>query len=303
MYKTNDFLEPEVIDGFEVTAKRKKIWKIELELLKEFDRVCKKHNINYFVSDGTLLGAIRHKGFIPWDDDLDISMLREDYNKLLTLSIDEFGNNSIFQNYKNDKNYNRVHAQLRRKNTTAILINEINCKLSFDQGIFIDIFPLDYIPDDCRKRKKYLDKVDKLLKILQGYITYNNYSNHSISGRCKKTMFEIIGVQRFLRFFDKYCQKYNNRTKTIGYVSFYGSKSELFNRSKMIEVKDYKFENTIVKGLKNYDYYLKARYGDYMRPIHSPSDHGDVFFDTEKPYTYYLEKGREVLEAYATAKH
>ncbi|MEE3413068.1 MAG: LicD family protein, partial [Bacteroidales bacterium] len=81
-----DFLQEEKRDGFVVSPAMKEVWAVELDLLAEFQRVADKHKINYIASGGTMLGAVRHKGFIPWDDDVDIMMLRKDYNKLLSVA-------------------------------------------------------------------------------------------------------------------------------------------------------------------------------------------------------------------------
>ena len=90
-------LEEEIICNFRVSSKRKKVWKVELDLLNNFIEICNKYKLTYFAIGGTLLGAIRHKGFIPWDDDIDIGMPREDYNKLLEIAKKEFKNPIFFQ--------------------------------------------------------------------------------------------------------------------------------------------------------------------------------------------------------------
>ena len=138
----NDFLEEEYRDGFLVSSQMKKVWAVELDLLAEFDRVCKKYNISYSLDSGSLLGAIRHKGFIPWDDDIDIIITRPNYNKLLDIVLknNEFKEPYFFQCAYTDKNYIRGHAQLRNSDTTGILKSEVNCDCVFNQGIFIDIF-------------------------------------------------------------------------------------------------------------------------------------------------------------------
>ena len=86
------FFDEEIRCDFLVTKERKKIWAIGLDLLLEFDRVCKKYNLSYFLIHGSLLGAIRHNGFIPWDDDIDVAMLRSDYNNLMNIAAKEFSN-------------------------------------------------------------------------------------------------------------------------------------------------------------------------------------------------------------------
>ena len=98
------FLQEETVCEFFVDSTRKKIWAIELDILIEFDRICKKHGLKYFLMCGTLLGAIRHKGFIPWDDDIDVAMPRDDFNKLNTLQ-DEFKHPFFLQTPLTDKEF------------------------------------------------------------------------------------------------------------------------------------------------------------------------------------------------------
>ena len=105
-----NFLEPEVICDFYVDEQRKKIWAIEIDLLKEIDRVCKKYNLRYFLMWGSLIGAVRHKGFIPWDDDLDIAMPRKDYEILMS-HYDDFVSPYFLQTPFTDDGYFYAHAK------------------------------------------------------------------------------------------------------------------------------------------------------------------------------------------------
>lgn len=107
--------------------------------MEEFDRVCQKHNLTWFADYGTLLGAVRHQGFIPWDDDIDVSMFRDDYMRLLAVAPDEFTEPYFFQNTYTDILVT-VFSKLRDSRTTAIEFPDIP---DMNQGIFIDIFPLD----------------------------------------------------------------------------------------------------------------------------------------------------------------
>lgn len=153
------FLREEIRCGYTVCRQMKQVWAVMIDLLVEFDRVCKKNHIIYYASGGTILGAVRHKGFIPWDDDIDIMMMRSEYNKLYNIAGREFKHPYFFQTEWTDRGSLRGHAQLRHSMTTGILTSEYKQHFSFNQGIFIDVFPLDAIPDDqdlFKKRKKTL---------------------------------------------------------------------------------------------------------------------------------------------------
>ena len=117
---------------------------MQLDMLKELDRVCRKHNIKYTIFAGTLLGAVRHKGYIPWDDDADVGMLREEYEKFKKVAHELDPEICYFQDHETDPYYRWGYAKLRRTNTKFVRVGQehIKCKT----GIFIDIFPMDDIP-------------------------------------------------------------------------------------------------------------------------------------------------------------
>ncbi|MDZ5034932.1 LicD family protein, partial [Clostridium perfringens] len=126
-----------------------------LEILIEVDRICKKHHINYWLDAGTLLGAIRHEGFIPWDDDLDIGMLRKDYNKFLQIVKNELNSNFIFQSPETDDLCQNAFAKIRDKNS------EIRSKHNNERnlGVFIDIFPYDSFTKKNIYYKKFFNAI------------------------------------------------------------------------------------------------------------------------------------------------
>jgi lipopolysaccharide cholinephosphotransferase len=123
----------------------KEAQKIMLKMLLEFDRICKKHDLTYWLEFGTLLGAVRHKGFIPWDDDLDVSMPREDYELFLKIAPGELREDLFFQTRDTDKHYKNFFAKIRDRNSTFIDAWEAKRNIRYHQGIYIDIFPLNFI--------------------------------------------------------------------------------------------------------------------------------------------------------------
>lgn len=135
------------------------IQQIEYEILKKLDKICSVNNIEYFLIGGTALGAKRHGGFIPWDDDIDVGMTRDNYNKFINLEEKEFGDDILLQTPYNDGPSPFPYAKLRRKNTKFVEYCNRNIKMK--QGIYIDIFPYDNIPDNEFLRKRQFHRVKK----------------------------------------------------------------------------------------------------------------------------------------------
>jgi len=135
------FLEEELRSGYKVCSKQKKIWAVELDLLSELMRVCDKHNIKFQVFAGTLLGAVRHGGYIPWDDDLDVCMDRKNFNKLCKVAASEFHNPYFFQTATSDRKFFFGYARLRNSYTTGAI--KWTMSPEYNNGIFIDVYVMD----------------------------------------------------------------------------------------------------------------------------------------------------------------
>lgn len=135
------FFEEEERSGFIVTEERKKIWAIELDLLRVFSEVCNKYGFRYYAIFGTLLGAIRHKGMIPWDDDLDVCMPRDDYERFCEVAVKDFQYPYLLQTPYTDEGYYYSFAKIRNRNTTCMPV--VMKEAGFCHGIHLDVFPLD----------------------------------------------------------------------------------------------------------------------------------------------------------------
>lgn len=142
----------------------KPLQNVELEILKEFDRICKKHKLKYFLGFGTCLGAVRHHGFIPWDDDIDVIMPLEDYDKLENVYRDEFADPYFLQSYESEPKSGLCYKKLRRSDTTLLV--ESMAGKDINQGINIDIYPFYHLADGGFSRKwQYLNTMFWMLMV------------------------------------------------------------------------------------------------------------------------------------------
>lgn len=297
---------------FVVDRQRKRFWIALLDLLAEFDRVCRAHNIEYSIDAGTMLGKVRHNGFIPWDDDIDVIIMRSEYEKLLKVADKEFKEPYFFQTMQSDPEAVRGHPQLRNSSMTAIMKDELkNGKAiynSFNQGLFLDVFVLDGIPDDSDERTAYFSE----LTFLKGMMirARNARRDRIIFGMSPRRVYHFIqtvwnkllmlvikfavGVDPLAYYsekFDRACKRYANReTYEVSHISFLTRPpaNRIMAREKIKGIEDVEFEGLIVKMLRNTDYYLENHYGDWRRYVIGATMHSGVFFDLDNPYTKYF---------------
>lgn len=285
--------------GHFVTAKIKEIWAVELDLYAEFQRVCEKYNIQYFACGGTMLGAVRHRGFIPWDDDMDLMMFRDQYDKLCSIAPKEFKHPYFFQTEYTDPGSLRQHAQLRNSLTTGILNNEIEKRYKFNQGIFIDIFPIDAVIDDPEKLNDQKKEAFRYLTISK------KMANLSVRYSEPKNLLKRI-IKRVVHFLlNKYCcnhyqyyykkyeetiSKYNRDSDSIYIVTPLVEYQPRWYRLRedFDDIVYLDFEYLRMPVPKNYDNNLRRLYGDYHEFVRGGNMHGGVFFDTDKPYSDYI---------------
>lgn len=246
---------------------------LELDLLKEFDRVCRKNEITYTISSGTMLGAVRHKGFIPWDDDADISMLREEYNKFLSV-IDELDPEiCFFQDHTTDPEYRWGYGKLRRAGTQYVRVGQehLKCKT----GIFVDIFPLDDVPNSRIGRILQRERCFVTRKLMYSEVGRLSDSETPLM-RWVYSLLAIIPVDYAFSRLKRYTKKSKNNSPNIVRTLCFdalGKKTKMlqgdarYGRPKrwFVDVAEYEFEGCKLFGPKDYDEYLKFKYGDYMK--------------------------------------
>lgn len=289
-----EFYKEEYRNGYLVTKEVKELWAVELDLLVKFDEVCKKHNIRYFLAYGTLLGAVRHKGFIPWDDDIDVVILRGDYDKLIAIAENEFKDLYLLQSAYTDKNYMRGHFQLRNTKTCMMLPYEANI-VEFNQGIFLDIFVLDGLVGDENLLKKQIAEMQSIKKKMT-YITYRNSNSllksiiKNIRAKCVEVLFG--SVRDLYSSFSDTAKRYAG-SKDVEILMFRNKIEDCVRQKKIWydEVCFIEFEGMSFPAPKDYDKILTLCYGeDYMIPKQASNAHGTVIVSTRKSFREVLYK-------------
>ena len=158
MKKLIDF-SPEIRNNFQVTTARKKLWNIELNIYQEFANICDRHGLKYFLIYGAFLGAVRHHGFIPWDDDMDVAMLRNDFEKFLVVAEEELPKDySIIYGIVGREQFPLL--RIRYRDSTGIIRKDLGGK--HNAGVFLEVYVLDDVPDNTQKQNEQIDKVEYL---------------------------------------------------------------------------------------------------------------------------------------------
>ena len=222
---------------------------VMLEMVKVLDRICKKHNIPYFLYGGTLLGAVRHNGFIPWDDDLDVGLMRKDYQRLMKVLPDELPSHIILQTNQTDKNYFYFFAKLR---DTRSFLDEGAYDRAFNyRGIFIDIFPFDKLQLPLQQLK------------LQSY-AYTLYRNGKGSEAALRKIRALTWFNRnitfpVLRFISRLT---GGKTLTYDFgIPFH----IVYDEKDIFPLTTHEFEGVQLSVPGNSNHMLRSQFGDYMR--------------------------------------
>lgn len=300
-----DILDTFYIDeykcGFHISKDVKRLWAVELDLLKEFIRVCNKYHLKYYAIGGTLLGAIRHKGFIPWDDDIDVAMPRKDYVKLQQISKTEFTPPYFFQDEYTDPGALFGHAKLRNSSTTIISPGYIDPKhgdVCINAGVFIDIFPMDNMPDDKEERSLWLNEIKEYAVkawTIRKY-THRHIPSHDESIEEEvRTLTENGTPHYWFEQYDNVLSRYSDTPtkETCLYCLYlrYGDRWS-YNSSEFQQTIKVPFEMTEIMVPAQYKSILEKCYGDWnvMKQIGSlHSGINESFVDLDHPWNVYVD--------------
>lgn len=292
------FLESEVRDGYTVTAKMKAVWMIELDMLMEAQRVFEKYDIPWFAIGGTLLGAVRHKGFIPWDDDIDIAVPREHYNRLQKIGPKEFKAPYFYQNEYNDPGLLCGHAKIRNSNTTCLspaFFNEHNGCCRFHMGVFIDIFPLDNVPDKEDEQAHWIDEISETAKCAWKLRKYSHRGFPKLDAFLDIKLSHVQDNPNvFFETYDDLLGFYSKEktAKSCIYCLYRKDKRWIFENRHFAESQYLKFEGFDIRAPQDCEDILTQLYQDWkvmkqVDSMHSPVN--GTIFDVNHPYTEYCD--------------
>lgn len=270
----------------------KRVQQVELDILKKFDAICTEMGLTYFLDSGTALGAVRHEGFIPWDDDIDVGMPRKDYDIFMQIGQEKLGDGFFLQNRITDPKSPFSFAKIRKNNTVFLEWNKRN--IDMNHGIFIDIFPYDILPESGRD--EYIDECRKLnLKLARRTIPDRAMRPEKnikwwIGAACRRLAFYLMRFSSIKKIDRQIIEAYSRfddaEYEGMSYVCHAFSKKVTFEESILFPVKRATFEgyqfNIPAKSRK----YLTLIYGEYMElpPIEDRVGHrpAEIILEGEK---------------------
>ena len=266
--------------------------KKSFELLEIVVKICDKWNIPYFLVCGSALGAVKYGGFIPWDDDVDVGLLRQDYQRFLEIAPEELPEWCFLQNYKTEKNYTHTFSKIRNSNTTFIEKN--NNGIVMNHGIYIDIFPID-----GRPQNHLAASIFDFKRKLNGWIRNTVYETHSISKIHKRNkVLRFLGVNKLVPKAHEYIERLYSSypvEESVLWCNYGNWQGELEYAPRWHYGNGTwaTFEGMQVRIPENFDAYLTQKYGDWRNdpPIEKQqSHHISTIIDTKRSYKYYIDK-------------
>ena len=284
-----DLNTDEIRDGFLVMADRKKVWNRQLEIWQEIDRICRKHNIKYYAIYGTLLGAVRHKGFIPWDDDMDLCMLRPEYNRFYEIIDDELKGSVCEIRTKNSSSITVSHSQ-----TTALVRSDFTNRQG-PKGLLVDVFSLDIAPDDTKDGFFATNAINELIGTIYNYPALVEHAN---KGRRTLNDWSVIeglhAVQdraKQFEFVNTFAEGLFDWSKTVNWLEYTckDMKTKPYQKAWFNETIYLPFESVKLPVPAAYDEILTTFYGDWRKLVWDRRNKLGLIHSADIPYKEFFE--------------
>ena len=259
---------------------------IMLDLMKAFDAVCREHHLTYYLSGGTMLGAVRHKGFIPWDDDADVVMPRRDYEVMLEHAHEWFPEYYELVEPRKNPHYPYQFARLQDNRTNYILVRQFD----FVGGVPLDVFPLDEMPPKGLLRRWHFLKISFYTKLLYYGLINPNKHGRGLYSLFIKLMHRLVPLAAVHNRLDAIQKEFEG--KGLGYVTnhFNTKDNNVFPQGVYGNPQRVPFESIEVNGMERPVDYLVPSYGDYMQPPKKLPGLNFRFMDLDKPWKEYIEE-------------
>lgn len=298
IYKKANLLNhrDEIIADYKVSDKMKRIWAVQLRLLETIKKVCQEHQLQFYMIRGTLLGAVRHKGFIPWDDDIDIALPREDYDRLLSLPQETFGTDAFLQTAENDREcFFGIYARLRDNHSTALDMK--NWGRDCNQGVWIDIFPIDAYDMDEQFREKQRRRITKLYGLLYAKTYGKQFTKFGGLSNIKWGWYRFLSrlkkKQHLIRKLDEFCSYSRNPSTELVEIHTHYQDIKLFYKEDFKEAVYLEFEHRMLPAPIGYKRCLEMTVAkNYMvyPPVEERVPHHRELFIPELPFSVFNKR-------------
>ncbi len=268
----------------------RKLQSVQMEILNVIDRICKKNNLHYSLYAGTLLGAARHGGFIPWDDDLDICMSREDYDTFICLWDKEEHDGYLLQNKETNLGFTQSFTKIRKEHTTFLQYDwEVN---KYHTGIFVDVFPVDRIPDGILRRTLFQWNVMKYQLFTREFVPPKATGLVMMISSFLLRTSSAEKRRKFRYKFEEKLRKYDkNKQYSVVMVERIDTSKQIMPKELLDSFAKLSFENAEYECFSLYREYLTRKYGDYMQLPPERNrvwNHNHLMIDFERDYEEIL---------------